>query len=131
MTPAIDNPATRHLVFVYGTLMRGYENHSYLEGQRFLGEARTRPGYRLHQLTGYPGMVPHPGEKSGIPGELWEVNEVCLHELHRLEGVREGLYAYEPVQLQPPFETLPTFTYLYLLGTLSRPVVEGKWTGEG
>ncbi|MEZ5275923.1 MAG: gamma-glutamylcyclotransferase family protein [Opitutaceae bacterium] len=129
MTSPVDYPAEDHLVFVYGTLMRGYENHPFIEGQRFLGEARTRPGYRLHQLTGYPGMVVHPGDAIGIPGELWAVTEACLRELHRLEGVNVGLYAYEPVRLQPPFEHLPTFTYLYLPGTLGRPVIEGGWTG--
>ena len=32
------------LIFVYGTLMHGGQNHHYLAQQQFIGPARTRPG---------------------------------------------------------------------------------------
>ena len=38
------------LVFVYGTLKRGYSNHHFLAGQAFQGEARTAPGFALFSL---------------------------------------------------------------------------------
>ena len=41
-------------VFVYGTLKRGGSNHSFLAGQRYLGPARTPPGFTLHSLGDYP-----------------------------------------------------------------------------
>ena len=120
----------RNFIFVYGTLMRGCANHACLAGQRFIGEARTPAGYRLHQLCGYPGMVVGESDPAGVPGEVWEVSDACLKQLHRLEGVDEGLYRFQPIDLQPPHDSLPVFTYLYLRNVLGRPVVAGKWREE-
>jgi gamma-glutamylcyclotransferase (GGCT)/AIG2-like uncharacterized protein YtfP len=79
-------------VFVYGTLKRGGSNHVFLEGQKFLGAARTQPGFTLYSLGDYPGMVRAPADTAGVTGELWAVDEAGLAELDRLEGLDEGLY---------------------------------------
>lgn len=42
------------LLFVYGTLQRGRVNHGQLAGQRFVGPARTVPGFRLYDLGAIP-----------------------------------------------------------------------------
>ena len=62
-------------VFVYGTLKRGGSNHAFLGRQRFLGEARTMPGFTLYSLGDYPGMVRAPGDTAGVTGELWVIDE--------------------------------------------------------
>jgi len=51
-------------LFVYGTLRRGFELHSYLRRQsaRFLGEGII--GGRLYDLGEYPGAIP-----SSLPGD--------------------------------------------------------------
>ena len=36
------------LVFVYGTLKRGGENHRWIAQQQFVAEASTAPLYRLY-----------------------------------------------------------------------------------
>ncbi|MDI1319207.1 MAG: gamma-glutamylcyclotransferase, partial [bacterium] len=74
-------------VFVYGTLKRGGSNHAFLARQRFLGEARTAPGFTLYSLGDYPGMVRAPGDTAGVTGELWVVDDTCLAELDQLEGL--------------------------------------------
>ena len=61
-------------VFVYGTLKRGGSNHLILARQRFLGSARTGPGFTLHSLGDYPGMVRSSGDTEGVSGELWVVD---------------------------------------------------------
>lgn len=117
-----------HLVFIYGTLMRGCHNHRYLVGQTWLGDAHTVPGFRLHLIADYPGMVPQVDDRTGVPGELWSVSGDCLQNLHRLEGVAEGLYSFDPIDLQPPHDHRKVWTYLYRLNTSDRPVIEGRWT---
>lgn len=101
-------------VFVYGTLKRGGSNHLFLTGQRYLGEARTVPGFTLYSLGDYPGMVRAPGDPDGVTGELWSVDDTCLAELDRLEGLDEGLYERIDVLLAPPAPAGSAQTYLYL-----------------
>jgi gamma-glutamylcyclotransferase (GGCT)/AIG2-like uncharacterized protein YtfP len=100
-------------VFVYGTLKRGGENHRVIAGQRFVGEARTEPGFRLYQLDGYPGMVEAGAGGRSIEGELWEVDDPALARLDELEGTASGLYARVPLRLQPPHGGVAAETYLY------------------
>jgi gamma-glutamylcyclotransferase (GGCT)/AIG2-like uncharacterized protein YtfP len=101
-------------VFVYGTLKRGGSNHFFLAGQQFLGEARTQPGFTLYSLGDYPGMVRAPGDTAGVTGELWGVDDACLAELDRLEGLDEGLYERVDVLLAPGASTASAQAYLYL-----------------
>ena len=62
------------LLFVYGTLKRGCCNHRHLAGQRFVGPARTVPGFTLYDLGGYPGLAPAPEDTAGVAGEIWAVD---------------------------------------------------------
>lgn len=100
-------------VFVYGTLKRGGSNHAFLGGQRFIGEARTVAGFTLYSLGEYPGMVRAPGDTAGVTGELWAVDDGCLAELDRLEGLDEGLYERIDVILAPNPHAPSAQTYLY------------------
>jgi gamma-glutamylaminecyclotransferase len=100
-------------LFIYGTLKRGGSNHALLAGQKFLGPARTAPGYTLYSLGDYPGMVAHPADRDGVTGEAWSVDAHCLAQLDQLEGLNEGLYLRTVVPLQPPFANAEVQTYLY------------------
>jgi gamma-glutamylaminecyclotransferase len=91
------------LLFVYGTLKRGFSNHGHIAGQKFIGLARTTPGYRLYDLGGYPGLVAKSDDHDGVVGEVWSVDEEALQRLDRFEGVHEGLYRRKPLPLLPPF----------------------------
>lgn len=110
----------RSLVFVYGTLKRGLCNHSYLVGQRFVTEARTQPVYRLFDLGGYPGMVRAADGGVSIAGEIWEIDDPCMHKLDRLEDVEGGEYERTVIALAAPHEHEKIEGYVYL-----RPV-EGR-----
>jgi gamma-glutamylcyclotransferase (GGCT)/AIG2-like uncharacterized protein YtfP len=80
-------------LFVYGTLMRGATNHHEIEGARFLGVARTVPGYAIIDVAGFPALVPGTDE---VLGELVEVDAKCLARLDAFEG---DLYRRGPVIL--------------------------------
>ncbi len=119
---------TRHRVFVYGTLKVGGTNHHFLHGQTLLGSARTPPGYRLYLVADYPGMVRDPSDTRGVTGEVWEVDDATLAQLDILEGLEEGLYRRDAIDLPPPFESAPVLTYLYLRNIRGRRAfVDGTW----
>lgn len=124
------NPAAaggRTLVFVYGTLKRGGENHALLANQRFLGTARTTSGYRLYGLDGYPGLLEDPQGPGEVSGEVWEVDASALRALDELEGVDEGLYVRAAVRLAPPFDQTKIDTYLYLRSITGWPDLGREW----
>jgi gamma-glutamylcyclotransferase (GGCT)/AIG2-like uncharacterized protein YtfP len=111
-------------LFIYGTLKRGCSSHAHLQGQRFLGEARTQPGYALYSLGSYPGLVVQPTDRVGVCGEIWEVDEAALARLDDFEGVPEGLYRREPVALLPPHEHERAEAFFYV-----RPIEAGQVIG--
>ncbi|MDB6092963.1 MAG: hypothetical protein JWM32_525 [Verrucomicrobia bacterium] len=111
------------LVFVYGTLKRGGSNHNFLAPQAFVGVTRTRPGFRLYELDGYPGMVADPIDTEGVAGEVWSVDPAGLAKLDWLEGVSEGLYRREPIPLLAPFAGQSVEAYLYARDISGRPAL--------
>ena len=118
-------------LFVYGTLKRGGSNHLFLGTQKFLGEARTVAGFTLHSLGDYPGMVRAPGDTEGVTGELWSVDDACLAELDRLEGLDEGLYERIDVLLAPNPLAGSAQTYLYLRPHHGLPAAGASWPVGG
>ncbi|HEX2855471.1 MAG TPA: gamma-glutamylcyclotransferase family protein [Opitutaceae bacterium] len=115
------------LMFVYGTLKRGGSNHHYLAGQKFIGEARTAPGFRLYDLGGYPGMIPRPDDREGVTGEVWSVDADALKHLDGLEGLEEGLYRRAVISLLPPFAKQRIEAYLYAQNAIGRREIGSTW----
>lgn len=114
-------------VFVYGTLKRGGDNHSYIAYQQFLADAHTGPGFTLYSLGNYPGMIRAPQDTTGVTGELWAVDDACLKQLDLLEGVNEGLYERVPIKLAAPADGEPVETYLYLNSVTGRKLLGSTW----
>jgi gamma-glutamylcyclotransferase (GGCT)/AIG2-like uncharacterized protein YtfP len=102
------------LIFVYGSLKQGYALHYLLESQRSLGNATTKPVYRLFDLGSYPGLVEWP-EGLAIHGEVYQVDADCLQRLDEAEGVAEGYYARRSVSLQTPFDAHNVDAWFWLL----------------
>ncbi len=71
------------LVFVYGTLMQGRENHEkFLSEASFKGQAHIE-GYALYDLGSYPGIIAE--EEQKVLGEVYEIDAKILRELDWLE----------------------------------------------
>lgn len=71
-------------MFVYGTLKRGFGNHSLLKDSEFQGSAVVQGTLYVHGLPYYRR------EGSGsVYGELYRVDDDTLARLDRLEGYRE------------------------------------------
>lgn len=118
----------RTLIFVYGTLKRGCSNHAMMAGQTFVAVARTKPGYRLFDLGGYPGIVPQPDDHEGVTGEVWSVDVAGLERLDAFEGIHEGLYRREPIPLEPPFAEEKVDAYVSALSVAGRREVGSTWS---
>ena len=99
-------------LFIYGTLKRGHLRAGLLDGQRYLGDARSCPLYRMYQVEAYPGLV-HEEEGISLEGELWEVDPECLAELDEVEGVEAGLYQRERIMLENPWQGAGAEAYFY------------------
>ncbi len=77
-----------HCVFVYGTLKRGFPNHHYMAGARFIGMASTVEAWPLVVGNQWfsPYLLPERGEGHRVRGELWEVPEAMMPALDELES---------------------------------------------
>ena len=94
----------KYRLFVYGTLKRGQGRSPLLDGQTFLGEAKTEPRYRLISCGAFPCLVEAAredveGAGVAVDGELWEVDDACLALLDQVEGVAGGLFERREVRM--------------------------------
>lgn len=101
------------LIFVYGSLKRGFQLNHLLIAQPFLGDARTVNAYRLFDLGDYPGMIDSENGP-GIVGEVYRVSEECLQILDEVEGVALGMYARRRVRLTGEFADSPVHAWFWL-----------------
>ena len=107
-------------VFVYGTLRKGYWNHSLLENSKFLGKAITKEKYSLF-ADGIPYVVKIP--KTQIIGELYEVDKETLERLDRLEG-HPDFYKREEIEVLLDEKPMKAWIYFY-------PHPKGKFIKSG
>lgn len=116
------------LLFVYGTLMRGGCRHHFLDGQPYLGPARTQPEYALYHLGDYPGMVEQQADGLVVSGELYRVPASLLPDLDQTEGA-PSLFRLQPVRLEGHSETV--YAYLYQHAVTGFPLCPGQcWSNS-
>ena len=83
---------TKHIVFVYGSLKSGFQNHRYLAAAEPLGTGRSVPRYYMVNLQAYPAIVDahrtsfRPASPGSVSGELYSVDDATLAALDHLEG---------------------------------------------
>jgi gamma-glutamylcyclotransferase (GGCT)/AIG2-like uncharacterized protein YtfP len=81
--------AATRIVFVYGTLKRGFYNNEYwFADAKFLGDDKIS-GYVMLNLGPYPAIakidLAEAREHFGVTGELWEVPEDAYLGVKRME----------------------------------------------
>jgi gamma-glutamylcyclotransferase (GGCT)/AIG2-like uncharacterized protein YtfP len=108
---------------VYGTLMRGEPAHDRLRAALYLGEFRTKPGYRLLDLGDFPGLVE--GGADAVLGELYAIDERTLAALDAFEDVPRS---YTRTTLELPGIGV-AFVYLLTptLAADARPLGAWSW----
>ena len=100
------------LLFVYGTLKRGYCRSYVLQDAKYLGEVSTQANYALYDLGDYPGIV-HEQGAGMIKGELYQVCGAMWSQLDEVEGVEIGLFHRDEVVLSDQHENAVATAYFY------------------
>lgn len=85
-------------LFIYGTLMRGQDNHGWMGDAVWLGDVQTEPCYSLYKTT----LGPYPGLRAAgttaVHGELYAVTAGRRTILDDFED-HPQLYERRPVAL--------------------------------
>jgi gamma-glutamylcyclotransferase (GGCT)/AIG2-like uncharacterized protein YtfP len=78
---------SRFLVFVYGSLRKGFGNHALLKepSTKFIGPATIRAKL-FTQHWGWPFIIFSQSNKNHVVGEIYEVNYTTFQRLDALEG---------------------------------------------
>jgi gamma-glutamylaminecyclotransferase len=101
----------QEIVFVYGSLKKGYFNHSILKDSEFICKAITMDsGYDMVSLGSFPAMV-----NNGcydIHGEVYSVNNNTLNYLDALES-NGSFYTREKIGVAPTDENTPAWLYAW------------------
>jgi gamma-glutamylcyclotransferase (GGCT)/AIG2-like uncharacterized protein YtfP len=77
-------------VFVYGTLKKGFHNHSVLQGAEYIGTANSVQKFNMINLGGFPAVLYNSDDGYQISGEIYKINDKILDRLDILEG--EGTF---------------------------------------
>lgn len=73
------------LVFVYGSLRKGYGLSPVLNSSEFVSDVRTKPKYTMYSVGAFP-CITESGNTS-IVGEIYKVDLSTLRRLDMIEGV--------------------------------------------
>jgi len=112
------------LLFVNGTLMRGLELHSNLNGAELVKETKTAPKYRMHDIGGvHPGMYEVDSGGVAVEGELYTLPLDVL--LRVVEGEPAGLYR-GAVELEDG-SVVPGVLYEEALAKKHPEIKDGSW----
>lgn len=110
----------QQLVFVYGTLRQGQNNHHLLAQSEWLGNYATPPIYSLYDLGAYPAVTEG---HSVLYGEVYRVDDKTLQQLDLLEDVP---VTYRREQIETQFGL--AWIYFYQHGDqLETLISSGDW----
>lgn len=99
------------LVFVYGTLKRGFYNYEFLANSNFIGTAITKNKYPMINAEGYfPYLINDKNIGKHIKGEVFEINDVTLNKLDVLEGYPD-LYIRDNIEVTINNNTIKVIVY--------------------
>lgn len=111
----------KHILFVYGTLKKGFSNHHFLKDAEYIGNSALY-GARMLNLGAFPGVVDGNDDEK-VEGEVYRIDDKTLESIDRLEGT-PWLYKRESVEVDDLDD--PVFVYIYQ-GNQGDVVPDGVW----
>ena len=115
----------RQLVFVYGTLRRGEENHRLVAGTRMLGNMVTAKIYTMFDLGEYPAVIQY--GKSAIVGEVYDISGEILAMLDELEECPDY---YQRLHIDTPYGKAWMYVLSRLPDAYDCKIDSGDWVGH-
>lgn len=75
------------LIFVYGTLKKGFSNNTLLKTSKFIKKYTLTGKYQMINVNNaFPAVILSKNINK-IKGEIWDVNQETLDDIDALEGV--------------------------------------------
>jgi gamma-glutamylaminecyclotransferase len=100
-----------HTLFVYGTLKRNFSNYHLLKDSQCLGPGCTKEEYAMYE-NGIPFVFKNE-PVSRIHGELYQIDDITLQRLDKLEG-HPDWYCREQVEIiTASKQTITAWIYFY------------------
>lgn len=97
-------------LFIYGTLKRGFYNHSVLKNAKFIANVTTCEKYPLFKLKEpYPYLQNNKGVGKIIHGELYFIEEKYISNIDAFEGA-PNLYHRDKITVLLDGEKIPYAT---------------------
>lgn len=110
-------------IAVYGTLRKGFGNHSLLANKdtEYLGRCKTEPKFTMKSLGMFPGVYENGG--TSITVEVYKINDDVFKRVDGLEGFPTF---YDRQEINTEFGK----AWMYFLkGKTNHPIVtSGDWT---
>jgi len=110
------------IIFVYGSLKRGFQNQAFLEHAEFIGNAFTEEKYVMVKGPNFPFLLKQHSEFECKPisGELYKIDKKTLSSVDILEG-NGFLYNREKTVVRACYgETFDAWIYFLLDDTLTQ-----------
>lgn len=119
-----------HLLFTYGTMMKGNRNHTRIVGAVPIGPAVTVRPFALYCMGYAPGMVHRKEGGVAVQGEVYLLDRAMLDRVDSAEG-HPWKYFRERLEVEVQgFGRAHAWGYLIQKRFVetAKPVPEGRWT---
>lgn len=117
------------LVFVYGSLKKGFHNHGFIKDAEYISDAKLN-GFKMVSLGSYPAIYQTGNDCDSVKGEVYLIDGFDLERIHYMElsaGYNFNEYILEAGKRD--YEAI--VYYMDEKKCLSRKVVEsGEWIIE-
>lgn len=116
---------SKHRIFVYGTLKKGFSNDKFLEKSEFIGNCVTKDKYLMYIYKNGPYPFPYMLDSTSdnneyavkIKGEAYIISDETLAKLDWLEGTPD-FYFKKEIEVLINNKIITAFCYFFTKQTI-------------